>query len=218
MSKYPRTYHLPFSPGGTSDDKVISSIDHLNGIGLTISEKIDGSNTSLSRNGCFSRSHSGPPDHPSFDAFKALHSSIKYMIPEDIFIYGEWCWAKHSIAYNKLPAYFLMFGVKDMTNKSWLSWSGVELWAKRLGLTTVPVVQKEIIFETTKELQTFVEAEANKPSLCGGQREGLVLRKTLSFSDPEFSRFVIKYVNKSFIEKIGDTHWKYKKIQKNKLE
>ena len=40
--KYPRTYHLPFSPGGTSDDKILLNDEHLNGIEVVVTEKTDG--------------------------------------------------------------------------------------------------------------------------------------------------------------------------------
>lgn len=32
MSKYPRTHHLPYSKGATSDDKISKSVDYLIGI------------------------------------------------------------------------------------------------------------------------------------------------------------------------------------------
>lgn len=38
MSKYNRTYHLPFSPGATSDDKISRNIDSLLGVDIVINE------------------------------------------------------------------------------------------------------------------------------------------------------------------------------------
>ena len=35
---YPRTYHLPFSPGMASDDKMISTLDHFAGKESIITE------------------------------------------------------------------------------------------------------------------------------------------------------------------------------------
>ncbi len=42
--KYPRTYHLPWSPGKASDDKVLQSTADFIGTPLIITEKLDGEN------------------------------------------------------------------------------------------------------------------------------------------------------------------------------
>ena len=47
--KYPRTFHLPWSPGATSDDKMLKSIEHFIGKEVVITEKMDGENC-LDRN------------------------------------------------------------------------------------------------------------------------------------------------------------------------
>jgi hypothetical protein len=215
-TKYPRTYHLPFSPGRGKDDKVMWSVDHLVGLPLTITEKMDGSNVCMTNKECFSRSHSGPPTHESFNGFKALHSTIKNLIRDDILIFGEWCFAKHSISYDKLPAYFLLFGVKDTANNEWGSWQDVELFAQHLGVRTVPVIEQEIVFKTAKELEQFVTYEANKQSLCGNDREGLVVRKRLAFDDKEFSTMMAKYVRKNHVQ--TTTHWKFQQLVRNELK
>jgi ATP-dependent RNA circularization protein (DNA/RNA ligase family) len=212
-TKYPRTYHLPFSPGKGNDDKVMSSIDHFVGLPLIISEKMDGSNVAMTSKNCFSRSHSGPPTHESFDGFKALHASIKYIIPEGMFIFGEWCYAKHSIFYNKLPSYFLLFGVRDI-NYNWLSWNDVVTWADSLGLNTVPVLQNET-FKNANDLKKFITKEAKKPSVCGDTREGLVIRNSNSFNDNDFSTMVAKYVRLNHVT--TSIHWKHQDIIKNTL-
>ena len=49
--KYPRTFHLPWSPGVASDDKVIESLDAFVGREVVVTEKMDGENSSLYSNG-----------------------------------------------------------------------------------------------------------------------------------------------------------------------
>ena len=69
--KYGRTFHLPQSPGATSDDKVMDSIAALESGTLIITEKMDGENTTIHAGGCHARS----PDsryHPSRDWVKAF--------------------------------------------------------------------------------------------------------------------------------------------------
>ena len=143
MSKYPRTFHLPWSPGGTSDDKRLTEVTSLLGVDLVITEKMDGSNVCMEREACFARSHGGSPTHPSFDAFKAMHAGIRYAIPVRIQIFGEWLWAKHSIAYTNLDGYFQVFGVRACWqdgSRFWKSLDDLLSFTAGLGLPTVPVL------------------------------------------------------------------------------
>jgi hypothetical protein len=215
--KYNRTFHLPYSKGATNDDKIAPSIDSLLNVDIIITEKMDGSNTSLEANGCFARTHAGPPSHPSFDSLKALHASIKYKIPNNMQFFGEWCFALHSIAYNELPGYFLMFNVRDLTSSDivWYSWEDVELWAAELEVPTVPVLFKGSV-KTKQELQELVESFMIQPSKCGGIREGVVVRVARQFYDFEFSQCVMKCVRANHVQ--TSEHWKDQVIIKNKLK
>ena len=53
MQKYPRIHHLPWSPGASSDDRVLSSTAQFDGKNVVVTEKVDGENTSIYSNGCF---------------------------------------------------------------------------------------------------------------------------------------------------------------------
>jgi len=210
--KYPRTYHLPFSPGASNDDKVMHDISYFIDKQLIITEKVDGSNVNITSKDCFARSHSGPPTHPSFDMLKAFHSSIKNLIPKDISIFGEWLYAKHSIHYDKLPSYLLIFAIEE--GSSWLSCEDVNIYCEELGLTTVPFIGSQQ-FNSEKELENYIVKEAKKPSVCGGEREGLVIRVPSEFNNGLFSKSVAKYVRKNHVQ--TDEHWKNKEIERNKL-
>lgn len=41
MSKYARTYHLPWSPGSTNDDRISDNVNSLLDIEIVITEKIE---------------------------------------------------------------------------------------------------------------------------------------------------------------------------------
>lgn len=224
--KYSRTFHFPFSPGATNDDKIATSMNSLIGVPIVITEKMDGSNTSLELEGCFARTHAGAPTHASFDLLKALHASIKYKISDDIQLFGEWCYAVHSIPYNELPGYFLLFNVavypKSRSNdkshtdgRVWYSWDMVELWAEDIGVPTVPVLFKGIV-ESEKELKDLVESLMIQPSACGGIREGVVVRFAGSFKELEFPSHVMKCVRANHVQ--TSDHWKDQEIIKNKLK
>lgn len=213
--RYPRTYHLPWSPGKGKDDKVLKDVSSFLNVPLIITEKCDGSNVCLENEACFARSHSGPPDHPSFAAFKSLHASIKHQIPPEIQIFGEWLYAKHSIHYTSLPSYFLMFAIRSVKHNMWLSWSQVKDWAKRLGLKTVPELA-QVIVSNEQDLKKLVLNISQQPSCFGSEREGVVVRYVDGFLDSEFSTRVIKIVRANHVT--TSNHWKHQEIIKNGLK
>lgn len=212
--KYNRTFHLPWSPGGTSDDKVAKDLSVILNNDIIITEKMDGSNTSLELGGCFARTHSGPPNHPSFDGLKALHATIQHKLPDGVQLFGEWLFAKHSIAYDKLPSFFMLFNVRSLLDDVWYSWDEVEMWADEIGVPTVPVLFKGKL-STEKELKNKIEELVSQPSRCGGEREGVVVRIQESFTDSAFSQCVMKWVRKDHVQ--TSEHWKNQVIVKNKL-
>ena len=216
--KYNRTFHFPFSPGATNDDKIASSMDKLIGVPIVLTEKIDGSNTSLEYDGCYARTHAGPPTHASFDRLKALHASVKHLILEHTQLFGEWCYAKHSIEYSELPGYFLLFNVRylnDAAPPNWGAWWEVETWAEEIGVPTVPVLFEGTV-NSEKELKDLVESFMNQPSACGGIREGVVARVAKGFADDDFSTCVMKCVRANHVQ--TSEHWKDQEIIKNRLK
>lgn len=215
MSKYPRTPHLPWSPGGTSDDKKIKSIDHFLNRIIIITEKMDGSNVCLESNNCFARSHSSQPNHPSFDAFKSLHSQIKHLIPNNLQIFGEWLFAKHSIYYDHLPSWLMIFGVRDLKNNTWGSWEEVILWAQELNVPTAPLLFEGVAPDSKDKLIKLINNFANDKSSLGESREGIVIRLASSFADIDFHKSVAKWVRKDHVQ--TDDHWKNRQIIKNKI-
>lgn len=218
QNKYPRTLHVPWSPGGTSDDKRATSAECLTNKPIVITEKMDGSNTSLEFEGCFARTHAGPPTHSSFDGFKALYASLKSYIPKGFQYFGEWMWAQHSIYYDSLPGYFLLFGIRDTyveMDRYWYSWQWVEDTAKLFDISTTPVLFKGQV-SSEKELKELTEFFMNQPSVCGGIREGVVIRTADQFPDEEFQKNVMKMVRANHVQ--TSEHWKNQEIIRNKLK
>lgn len=215
--KYNRTFHMPWSKGATNDDKIATSMEKMIGTPIVLTEKMDGSNTSIEARGCFARTHAGAPTHPSFDGLKALHGKIGFQIPPDMQFFGEWCFAQHSIAYEALPGYFLLFGIRelDLTEAFWYSWKEVEEYSQYFELPTVPVLFKGVV-NSEKELQELVESFMNQPSACGGIREGVVARVAGEFQDNEFPTHVMKCVRANHVQ--TSDHWKDQEIIRNKLK
>lgn len=136
--KFPRTYHLPWSAGLTGDDRKLESLDHLIGHECVITEKMDGENTTMTRDYLHARSLSYEA-HPSRSWVRALHGQIAHEIPEGMRVCGENLYAVHSIAYENLRSYFQVFAIWDKRNVC-LSWDETVEWCALLGLEPVPVL------------------------------------------------------------------------------
>jgi hypothetical protein len=213
-AKYPRSFHLPWSPGGTSDDKRLRDISALVGVEIVITEKCDGSNLTYTRQSVFSRSHSGPPGHPSFNLAKATHARIGHLLSEGISVFCEYCYAVHSIAYAALPDYSLVFGVRDDADGTWWDWDMTAAQAADLGLPTVPLLFRGAV-STEEELRALTEKLAREPSTLGGSREGVVVRRAGQFPDSDFPKSLGKWVRKDHVQ--TDEHWMHQSIVAQKL-
>jgi hypothetical protein len=212
--KYPRSLHLPWSPGGTSDDKRMLDVSGLLNRPVVFTEKIDGSNITYSKGGVFARTHSGPPSHKSFSIAKVTHANIKHIIPENVSVFAEYCYAVHSIIYDGLPDYSLIFGVRDDRTNIWWGWDEVISMADALSLPTVPEIHRGM-FHTEEALRKASEKFAKEPSVFGGPREGLVIRDIEYFHDDKFSTYLAKLVRKNHVQ--TDDHWTSLEIIPQKL-
>jgi len=217
--KYNRTFHLPFSPGLQNDDRRVDSVDHWLKRSIMITEKMDGSNLCFERDNIFSRSHSKYPVHESFNAAKAEWARVHHDITAGLQVFGEWCWAKHSIHYTNLPGFFMIFGVRDLRNTLWWDWSGVECLAADLGFPTVPIITENIIATSERSLQNAVETSIQSRSkITNREVEGIVVRPDRwhqCFRDSEFQTKVCKWVRKDHIQ--TDEHWMNLSIVRNSL-
>lgn len=249
--KYPRTPHLEGSrlqPGDTGSDQVpVSSLD--DGV-LVWEEKVDGANTGISFTAAGdiqlqSRGHvlSGGSREGQFSLFKQWANAIAddmYIILGDQYImYGEWCYAKHSVFYDMLPHYFLEFDIYDKINNFWLDTESRHSLLKDLPIVSVPVVHKGNI-KNNKEIAKLI-----KPSLfkSADWKENLRIQAERHNIDPDqavketekshlseglyikqekdgkvIGRY--KYVRYDFVQTILDsgTHWADRPILPNLLE
>jgi len=207
--KFPRTYHFPWSYEVHSDDKTHDDISFLLNKPLVITIKMDGSNVGISFDILSSRS-GDKPDHKSFDLLKQRYPVIKYDIPKNMIIYGEWLYAVHSIEYETLDDYLTVFAIKE--GNKWLSWNSVEEWSALLDLKNVPVVKKNIKFKTIEEMEEITKKLADRVIKSG--HEGIVVRLSSSFTD--YTKSTAKFVRKGHVQ--TDKHWTKKEIKVNKLK
>jgi hypothetical protein len=207
--KYPRTFHLPWSPGGTNDDKRLETVDGLINKQIVITEKMDGSNICFTRNNIFARSHSGTPIHKSFDLAKAKHKEICYNIDIGISIFGEWVYALHSIEYFSLPDYFLGFGIRNDEGNYFYSWLETEQYLNKLNLKSVPVLFEGKV-KKENDLRDLTNSLMKEKSCYGSEREGVVVRLHGEISN--FQTDIAKFVRENHIQ--TDEHWTNNPIKK----
>ncbi len=208
-SKYPRTYHLPWSPGTTSDDKKLSGdwFDNYKGKEIVITEKLDGENLSMSHYDCFARSHGAPTRSPwSINIWgkDGIFQHVYDKIGENEWVFGENLYGEHSIHYDKLLSYYFVFAVMDTEKYVWYSWDDVVFMSKILHLSTVPELWRGVV-DTEEQLKSLVDKFVNEPSVYGDTREGVVIRNANEFPVDEFSKNVCKWVRPNHVQ--TDEHW-----------
>lgn len=214
--KFPRMPHLPWSEGCTRDDRKLSKqefeenfIDRY----LIITEKLDGSNIAMTKDELFARSHSGSPSHPSFSYAKRIHAAIGTLIPKGLTAFFEYCYAIHSIEYQKLPSFLFLIAVRNDETGRWSSWEETESFSITIGIPTVPVLfDYDLNKENNHDLITILNKASADKSFFGPVREGLVVRKDDSFVDLSCS--MAKMVRKDHVQ--TDDHWLNKEIRRQK--
>lgn len=206
--KYPRTFHLPWSEAVTTDDKVLSSIDHFIDKEVVVTVKVDGEQANCYRDYYHARSIDSRP-HFSRTWIKNLHARICYDIPEGWRVCGENLYAKHTIHYKHLNDYFMVFGIWNDKNVC-LSWKETVEWCKLLGVLHVPV-----LYEGT--WNEILIKRIYQPTYDGDPMEGYVVRLANSFSYGAFKHSVAKYVNGKFSESMKKDrhHWMHQVVVAN---
>lgn len=203
--KYPRTKHFSWSLGSTSDDKFHKNCDSFIGKTVVVTEKYDGENSNLYPDRIHARSIDSK-DHLSRHWVKGLWGNIRNEIPTGWRICGENLYAKHSIYYDDLESYFLVFSIWDENNYC-LSWDDTISICESLNLSTVREIHRGIFDET------YLRDLAN--NLDFNKVEGYVVRNINSFHYNDFSENVGKIVRKGHIQ--SDSHWMFQEIVPNKL-
>jgi hypothetical protein len=205
LHKYPRTPHLPWSKGMTSDDKMIDSLESFMGKHVIVTEKMDGENTTLYSDYLHARSLDSKGGIER-DWLKSFWSTINFKIPKGWRIYGENLWAQHSIRYDNLESFFYGFSVWDESNKC-LSWDETVDVFEFLNISHVPILYSGV---WNDELIKNLENQLNLQTT-----EGYVVRLADSFLYKDFNKSVAKFVRENHVS--TDKHWKNSQLIPNGL-
>lgn len=218
--RYPHTPHLTWLGKDTPrDDKVLSpaEADALLAHALLVEEKVDGANVGLSvdeeetlwaqNRGSFLIPESSHPQFkPLFRWLDLRRDLLIDALYPDLMLFGEWCYAVHSLHYAKLPDWFLAFDVYDRTHQAFWSAARRDEWICQLDLALVPRLTKGRF-----DLSSLVGL-LDQSRLTDGPAEGLYLR----WDDDDWSMGRAKLVRPEFTQAIGE-HWSRRALQTNQM-
>jgi ATP-dependent RNA circularization protein (DNA/RNA ligase family) len=184
---------------------------------LVVEEKVDGANLGISfdreaRVRCQNRG--SYLQHPYEGQWKKLsewlapRTDILFEKLADRYIlFGEWCYAQHSVFYNRLPDWFLGFDIFDKESLKFLSCSRRDVVLKDAGISGIPIIAKGHF--TLSELKGMLSIS----HLCDKPPEGIYLR----FDQEDWLKHRAKLVRPEFIQSVGD-HWTRGGIKANQLK
>lgn len=225
--RFPHTPHLAWLGNGpVRDDKVFSPQEAK--VFLTepvsIEEKVDGANIgfSLSLDGSLRIQQRGDylqtPYKSQFSGLTpwlALHEAdleafLQQPEHQGLILFGEWCAARHSVAYTHLPDPFLLFDVADPEQQRFWSRIRRNEAANLLGLATVPLLQ-----DNSHHTLNGLRSEINyyRSHYHPGPPEGVILRQ----DGPCWCTARAKLVRPDFTQAIEE-HWSSRPIEWNGID
>ena len=220
--RFPHTPHLAWLGSGTPrDDKVLSSAEAqtLLAEAVVIEEKLDGANLglSISPDGTLRGQNRGQyliaPYAGQFERLghwiDAREDALFDALGENLILFGEWCAARHSVAYDHLPDWFLVFDVYDRSVCCFWSTARRDALARSLGLSVAPTLFRGKT--ALPELETLVQSASSR--FHADHLEGIVIRQ----KSLEWLIARAKLVRPDFIQHIGD-HWRRRTVEWNRLD
>lgn len=204
--RFPRTPHLSWlGPDRPRDDKVLGDAecrDLLSHV-VSVEEKIDGANVGLSvgPNGTLRAQNRGDyiawePVLPQFKPLRLWIASrgddLVRALGSDLILFGEWCYAQHSILYTRLPDWFLVFDVYSRGMGRFWSAQARDAVAKGLGLAVVPRIARGRfdLADIVQMLGTSRLADAPAEGLYLRWDEGQFLQQRAKLVAPEFTQAI----------------------------
>lgn len=219
--RFPHTPHLDWLGAGSArEDKVLSPSERAALLcnSVLIEEKVDGANIgiSVSPEGELRVQNRGqyiqlpsPGQFGRLPSWLAVHGrNLKDALGTNLILFGEWCTARHTVAYEKLPDWFLVFDVYDRANDFFWSTERRDRLASSLGLSVVPSLFHGKM--APREVEGMVLNQ--KSRLGSGQLEGVVVRS----ENAERLLGRAKLVHPDFTQAITE-HWKNRRIEWNRL-
>ncbi|KAJ3285238.1 hypothetical protein HK104_009586 [Borealophlyctis nickersoniae] len=256
--KFPRTPHLlALSPSISRDDLILHGSDtgYFLSRPVTIEEKIDGANLGVSvdpdsgtlvfRNRGKYVTSATASQWAALDRYfneqGAWVRQVLGALPVGSVVFGEWMWAVHSVEYDSLPGYFIVFDIwEPMPPPSVSAGPSVtkplrikqhsdpamhscgKFWStpRRNALissfngSTVPLLASDVSLTALDDLRTYL----GRTSKYGRNKiEGIYVR--VETADGEWLERRAKVVAQEFVQciEVGG-HWSRKEVRRNKVK
>lgn len=216
--KYEKTFRVPISQIKVPGKPTLGGeeLQLLLAEEVEIEEKMDGANVGIIRHKdgfALQKRGSlvGQSEHEQFQYFRAWANRMKYdnimSLPVDHILYGELLYAVHSIYYDSLPDYFLVFDILNQKNGHWMCRREKEGFCLDFGFDIVPLVAEGYF-----NLENLYKVMP-KESAFGKMAEGMVIKR---YQEKKYLRG--KIVKPEFIKTMEESdHWTKYNIRKNKL-
>lgn len=218
--KFPSTPHLAvLSDVDIRGDKVFtdfqreSFLEHF----ITIEEKIDGANLGISfdsEGNILVQNRGNFIQKPWNGQWKKLENWLESKVDllfehlhDKYILFGEWCFAQHSIKYEYLPDWLLGFDVYDLSTGKFLSVDRRNELLQKLTIESVPIIARGKF--TFDDLRSYF----SKSVFSKQPAEGLYLR----YDKKDWLSQRAKLVRSSFIQ-TAEPHWKNSFLTQNSLK
>lgn len=219
--RFPHTPHLAWLGEGTPrDDKVLSPVEAEAFLAneVIVEEKLDGANMGISFNseGDVRVQNRGQYlQLPMHGQFEKLHNWLRTrsdklfdVLGEDLILFGEWCAARHSIGYERLPDWYVVFDVYDRKAQKFWSTAKRNTLSTQLNFSVVPRLQQGKI--SLKALKVLLHSQSS--AFRTGPLEGVIIRRESN----DWLESRAKLVLPDFVQAIG-VHWNNRRIEWNNL-
>lgn len=219
--RFPHTPHLAWlGAGQPRRDKVLSAAEAeaLLAGEVVVEEKVDGANLGLStteggelrvqnRGSYLDRVRAHPQFRPLWSWLSARESELVDALWPHLMLFGEWCYAVHSVFYDRLPDWFLGFDVYDLETGSFWDTARRDALLSELRLHPVPRLAKKHC-----SAADFDRLMAGRSRVGGDRMEGLVVRQEAD----GFTLARAKLVRAEFAQAIEE-HWSRGPLRPNEL-
>ncbi len=219
MHKFPSTPHLTnlgFLP--IRGDKVFTEKERAEFLAheVLVEEKIDGANLGI----CFDdqanvqlQNRGNIVCFPYYGQWKKIPEWLKRhedrlfsTIGTEYILFGEWCYAKHTIEYTRLPQWFIGFDLYDIRNERYLAPDNRNKLLQQAGIPIIAEIGRGRF--TLDQLIMLMKQSAYSDNNC----EGLYLR----YEKKGWLEQRAKLVRPEFMQSI-ETHWSKKSLISNRV-
>ena len=217
--KFPRTPHVVWlCEKSPRDDKVLDTLEAEEFLRrpVVVEEKVDGANIGITfdangtpivwNRGTLLKGGAQPQFEPLWNWLGTHRQKLASSLEERLILFGEWCFAVHSVQYDHLPDWFLAFDVYENAAERFWSSERRNTLVRSLGLFSVAALGPgKYNLAQLKSLLRNTQSQYGKAPI-----EGLYLR---SETDGWLLKRA-KLVRPEFAQSI-DEHWTSHQLIRN---